>query len=160
MSNRILISVQDGIEEPSWLNNVEPYVNNVLGKLGYDGQEISILFCNDPFIQELNKQYRDIDSPTDILSFENGDTYEDEKGVEWISSGDIIISLETVPKNAEYFGVTQNEEMKRLLIHGVLHLNGYDHGEAHVEPGVEPEDTMLKLQEDTLKLFKDDIIIG
>ena len=73
--------------------------------------------------------------------------------------GDIIISVETVPKNAAYFGVSQNEELKRLLIHGTLHLNGYDHGEAHIEPGVEPDDEMLKLQETVLSGFSDITII-
>ncbi len=160
MSNRILISMQDEMAEPAWLTKVEPYVNKVLEKLGYDGQEISILFCDDPFIQNLNKEYRDIDAPTDILSFENGESYEDEEGCEWVSAGDIIISLDTVPKNAEYFGVSENEEMKRLLIHGILHLNGYDHGDAHVESGVESDDPMLKLQEQTLKLFDDETLIG
>ena len=55
--------------------------------------------------------------------------------------------------------LSQNEELKRLLIHGTLHLNGYDHGEAHIEPGVEPDDEMLKLQETVLSGFSDITII-
>lgn len=150
MANRILISVQDGLEEPSWLKNVEPFVNLAMEKLDFDGEEISIMFCNDSFIQELNKNYRDIDNPTDVLSFENGDEYEDDEGV-WFNAGDIVISLDTLPKNAEYFEVDENTEMKRLLIHGLLHLNGYDHGEEHIEKGVEPAGEMLLLQEKLLK---------
>ena len=121
--NRVLISMQDGLEEPAWFGNIEEYELKVLERLGYDGQELSILFCNDPFIKELNKNYRDMDNPTDILSFENGEEYEDEDGSHWISAGDIIISLDTLPKNAAYFSVSENEELKRLLIHGTLHLN-------------------------------------
>ena len=69
--NRILISMMDGLEEPSWMPNIEPYVIELLKKLSYDGEEISILFCNDEMIQTLNNQYRQIDSATDVLSFEN-----------------------------------------------------------------------------------------
>jgi len=154
MANRILISVQEGIQEPEWLSKIEDFENKVLEKLEYDGEEVSILFCNNEMIQQLNKEYRDIDSPTDILSFENGEEYEDEEG-KWLSIGDMIISLETLPVNAEYFEVDQNEELKRLLIHGTLHLNGYDHGEEHIEKGVESKDPMLVLQESVLKAFSD-----
>ncbi len=159
MSNRVLVSVQEDMESPSWLESIEPYMQKVLSALSFDGEEISVLFCNDAFIQELNKEYRNIDAPTDVLSFESGDEYTDEDGKVWLSMGDIIISVETVPKNAAYFGVSQNEELKRLLIHGTLHLNGYDHGEAHIEPGVEPDDEMLKLQETVLSGFSDITII-
>ena len=156
MANRILLSLQEELIPPAWFDEakIESYVQRVLQKLGYDGEEISILFCNDEYIQELNKNYRQIDSATDILSFENGEVYTDEEG-EWLSAGDIALSLETLPKNAEYFKVSENEELKRLLIHGVLHLNGYDHGEAHIEPGVAPSDEMLVLQEKILQEFTD-----
>lgn len=145
--------MQDGVEAPDWFSKIEGYEQEVLKRLGFDGEEISILFCNDDFIQELNRNYRDIDSPTDILSFENGEEYTDENGEKWLSAGDMIISLDTLPKNAEYFNVSQNEELKRLLIHGTLHLNGMDHGEEHVEAGVEAECEMLKKQEELLKTF-------
>ncbi|MBR1404718.1 MAG: rRNA maturation RNase YbeY [Treponema sp.] len=161
MANRILLSLQEELIPPAWFDGakIESYVQRVLQKLGYDGEEISILFCNDEYIQELNKNYRQIDSATDILSFENGEVYTDEEG-EWLSAGDIALSLETLPKNADYFKVSENEELKRLLIHGVLHLNGYDHGEAHIEQGVAPTDEMLVLQEKTLKDFGDVILIN
>lgn len=154
MANRILISVQEGFSAPDWFDEekIKGYVEKVLDELKFDGEEISILFCDDKEIQELNKNYRDIDSPTDILSFENGSEYQDEEGT-WTEAGDIAISFETLPKNAEYFGVGENEELKRLLIHGVLHLNGYDHGEEHIEKGLEPECEMLRLQEKTLSKF-------
>lgn len=149
--NRVLVSMQEALEEPVWFSKIETFELDLLEKLGYDGQEISILFCNDDFIRDLNKNYRDIDSPTDILSFENGEEYTDDEGKKWLSAGDLIISLDTLPKNAEYFKVSQNEELKRLLIHGTLHLNGMDHADEHVESGVEPECEMLKLQEKILK---------
>ena len=109
-------------------------------------------------MQELNKAYRNIDAPTDVLSFENDEEYEDEEG-KWKCVGDIAISLDTLPVNAEYFNDDTNAELKRLLLHGLLHLNGMDHGEEHIEKGVAPQCEMLVLQENILEKLKDEIII-
>ena len=158
MSNRVLISVQEDIAEPSWINNVEEFVQKVMTKLSFDGEEVSILFCNDAYIQELNKNYRNIDSATDVLSFENDEEYEDEEG-KWRCVGDIAISLDMLPVNAEYFEEDSNSELKRLLVHGLLHLNGFDHFDEHLEKGKSPECEMLKLQEDILQNFKDEKIV-
>lgn len=159
MANRVFVSVQEKMDEPVWLCKVEPFVQKALKRIGYDGEELSLLFCDDAFIQELNKNYRQIDSATDVLSFENGDEYEDEEGT-WFCAGDIIISVETLPKNAAYFEVDENSELKRLLVHGLLHLNGMDHGDEHIEKGVAPEGEMLVLQEQILEEFKDEILIS
>jgi probable rRNA maturation factor len=150
MANAVLVSVVENMAEPSWLARIEPFMQLVMSKLGIDGEEVSVLFCDDPFIRTLNKTYRNIDTPTDVLSFENGDTYEDDDGREWTCAGDITISLETLPKNAAFFTTDGNSELKRLLVHGLLHLNGYDHGEEHIEPGVEPVCDMLVKQEKLL----------
>ena len=158
MANRILVSVEDGIEEPLWLSKVESFVSLVLSKFGFDGEELSIFFCSDSYIKELNKNYRNIDSATDVLSFENGEEYEDEQG-KWFCAGDIAISLETLPVNAKYFSQSQDEELKRLLIHGILHLNGYDHGEEHIEKGVRPSCEMLLKQESLLEELKNESVM-
>lgn len=158
MANRILISLQEDIEEPSWFNNVESFVDAAMKKLGFDSEEVSILFCNNSYIHELNKCYRQIDNPTDVLSFENDSVYE-EDGVEWKAVGDIAISIEMISENAKYFNTTDNAELKRLLVHGLLHLNGMDHGEEHIESGVEPVCEMLVLQEKILKEMEDLVII-
>ncbi|MCQ2593039.1 MAG: rRNA maturation RNase YbeY [Treponema sp.] len=157
--NRILVDILEGIDEPEWFGKIEPFLQKVATELKLENEEISVLFCDDKYIQELNKMYRNIDAPTDVLSFENDDEYEDEEGV-WRCVGDIAISLDTLPVNAEYFNVTVNTELKRLLVHGLLHLNGYDHGEEHLEQNKEPECEMLILQENLLKTkLKDEIII-
>lgn len=158
MKNRIEISVQEGMQEPSWLENVVNFLDKISSELKYSNQEVSILFCNDEYIQQLNNDYRNIDSPTDVLSFESDDVYEDEEG-SWTCIGDIAISLDTLPVNSKYFETSENDELKRLLIHGYLHLNGYDHGEEHIEKNVTPECEMLVLQEKILEKFKDEIII-
>ena len=158
MANRVLVSVQEDLDSPSWLENVQPFVQKVLKAFDFDGEEISILFCNDSYMQELNSNYRGIDSPTDVLSFENDEEYEDEEG-KWLCAGDIAISLETLPVNAAYFEQTENDEIKRLLVHGILHLNGYDHEPEHIEKGVEPKCEMLVKQENLLKELKNESVI-
>jgi probable rRNA maturation factor len=156
--NRVFVAMQNGVDEPDWFENIEPFVQKVLGELKFDGEEISMLFCNDTYMQELNKTYRQIDSTTDVLSFENDEEYEDEEG-KWKCVGDIVISLDTLPVNADYFEESRNDELKRLIVHGLLHLNGMDHGEEHIEKGVAPVCEMLVLQEKVLEKLKDEKII-
>lgn len=159
MANRVYVSCHEGVQEPEWFSSVESFLLKTMDMLSFSGEEVSVLFCADEFMQELNKTYRGIDAPTDVLSFEAEDSYDDEEG-SWKCVGDIIISLDTLPKNAEYFEVDLNSELKRLLVHGLLHLNGMDHGEEHIEKAKAPECEMLVLQEKTLGQLKDEIIIA
>lgn len=153
MRNRVLVSVQENVCEPVWFEKVEPFLQMIMEKLSFNEEEVSVMFCNDEFIQELNKNYRNIDAPTDVLSFENDEEYTDDEG-KWKCAGDIVISLETLPRNAAYFEVDEMTELRRLLIHGLLHLNGYDHGEEHIEKGVAPVCEMLQIQEKILNELK------
>lgn len=80
--------------------------------------KIEISFVDDKEIRRLNRKFRKIDRATDVLSFEMG-----ESGV----LGDIIISLDTAKRNAKRFRCGLEEELNRLVVHGTLHLLGYDH---------------------------------
>ena len=148
MSNSISVSFND--EPPGSIDpvRVENFISEVLKNLNLKNWDISLLFCDDAFIQNLNKQYRDIDSPTDVLSFEQGDEYFDEAGETRFMAGDIVISLDSLSFNAEEFNVEINEELKRLIVHGILHLNGMDHSDNS------PEQKMLKFQEELLMQYK------
>ena len=148
MSNSISVSFND--EPPGSIDpvRVENFISEVLNDLNLKNWDISLLFCDDAFIQNLNKQYRDIDSPTDVLSFEQGDEYFDDAGETRFMAGDIVISLDSLRFNAEEFNVEINEELKRLIVHGILHLNGMDHSDNS------PEQEMLKFQEELLMQYK------
>jgi len=90
--------------------------------------EVSILFTEDKFIQELNKKYRGIDLPTDVLSFSFQEEKSDFPVIEQnIMLGDIIISVETAQRQANLLHHSLEQEITFLLIHGLLHLLGYDH---------------------------------
>ena len=156
--NRVFVAMQEGVDQPDWFDNVEPFVQKALSESKFDGEEVSMLLCNDTYMQELNKNYRNIDSTTDVLSFENDEEYEDEEG-KWKCVGDIVISLDTLPVNADYFEESRNDELKRLIVHGLLHLNGMDHGEEHIEKGRAPQCEMLVLQEKLIEKLKDEKII-
>lgn len=158
MANRILVSVEDGMAEPEWLCKVEPFLQKSLAALGLDGREISVLFCTDGFIKTLNKDYRNVDAPTDVLSFESGERYSDGDG-EWLNMGDIVISVPMLSENARCFSTSENSELKRLLLHGELHLNGMDHGDEHIEAGKPPECEMLRLQEKILLEMEEEEIV-
>jgi probable rRNA maturation factor len=85
--------------------------------------EISVVFCDDPFIQALNLEYRGKNKPTDVLSFAQNDPQ---------VLGDIIISVPTAVRQAEAVGWPLENEIGLLGVHGLLHLLGYDD---ETEPG-------------------------
>ena len=94
----------------SWIETIVESENKILG-------EISYVFCDDEYLHSINMQYLNHDTLTDIISFDftEGD----------VISGDIFVSIERVVDNAKDFNVPFDEELKRVLAHGVLHYCGY-----------------------------------
>ena len=99
--------------------------------LSYEGiteaVDLSIVIDNDDRLQELNSQFLGIDAPTDVLSFPSGET-DPESGESYL--GDIIISFPRALAQASEAGHSPDAEVQLLLVHGVLHLLGYDHAES------------------------------
>lgn len=85
--------------------------------------EISILFTDDKEIQVLNRDFRGKDKPTDVLSFSQREGRHPSPTM----LGDLVISIDTAKKQAKKYEVTFLAEIRRLLIHGTLHLLGFDH---------------------------------
>ncbi|MGL4993343.1 MAG: rRNA maturation RNase YbeY [Bacteroidales bacterium] len=107
----------EGIDMPSINKNIKKeWIKRVTEMYGKKLGEISYIFCNDEKILEVNNQYLQHDYYTDIITFD----YTEGNKI----SGDLFISLDTVRTNAEQFGVDFNEELDRVIIHGVLHLCG------------------------------------
>jgi len=94
-----------------------------------DDAEVSVLFVDDDAIMNLNREYRGKDAPTDVLSFaqQEGEELIDAYGAPVL--GDIVISLERAVEQAESFQHSLERELAFLLVHGLLHLVGYDHDE-------------------------------
>lgn len=124
------------------LDFFEKLTNTVFNEIKYnDHIEISLLLTDDETIQELNKNYRNKDNPTDVLSF----PMDDDKIL-----GDIVISVDTAYKQASEVDIDIEREVAFLYIHGLLHLLGYDH-----ETSIEDEKEMFELQERILKKLVD-----
>jgi probable rRNA maturation factor len=94
------------------------WIEEVAKGEGYVAGEINFIFCSDPYLLSLNKRYLNHDFYTDILTFDLGET---EGRVE----GDIFISLARVRENAKRLGIEFQQELHRVMVHGILHLMGY-----------------------------------
>lgn len=107
---------------------------------------VSFIIIDDEGIHEINKQYRNIDRPTDVISFAGIDA-EIDRNLPY-ELGDIFISKDKVVSQAEEYGHSENREFAFLVTHGLLHLLGYDHIEK------EDEEVMFKLQDKILEIVK------
>ncbi len=115
----------------------------ILDVLDLDRSSLSIILTGDESIRSINREYRGIDLPTDVLSFAERECPfpEPEKKMEML--GEIYISMDRASAQALEYGVSMQEETLRLLVHGILHLLGYDHersaGDARVMEAREGE---------------------
>ena len=117
--------------------------------------EVSVTFVDDNRIHELNKEYRNVDRPTDVLSFPLGENgiYDVNKETGACMLGDIVISIETALRQAEIYGHSLEREVWFLTVHSMLHLLGYDHEVSQLEERImrEKEEEIL----DTLGISRD-----
>ncbi|MDE5622903.1 MAG: rRNA maturation RNase YbeY [Alistipes sp.] len=95
------------------------WLREVAAAEGYTLGEVNYIFCSAQRLLEMNRQFLGHDYFTDVITFD----YSDRKGV-GIVSGDVFIDVETVADNARQYGATRLQEMRRVVVHGVLHLCG------------------------------------
>ncbi|TLU97231.1 rRNA maturation RNase YbeY [Dyadobacter luticola] len=95
------------------------WIKNASKSEGYEISTLNYIFCSDDYLLEINKQYLDHNYFTDIITFDNSE--EDN-----VLEGDIYISVDRVEENAKTFHSDFASEMRRVLIHGLLHLAGYE----------------------------------
>jgi len=120
--NEVLTADQTG-KADNLRKKAESTIQNSLKYLGVKKAEVSVMLVNDKQIQNLNKRYRGIDRPTDVLSFpQNLKTASQHQLL-----GDIVISIPTMRRQAKKAGHSVEFEFDMLTIHGLLHLLGYDH---------------------------------
>jgi len=119
-------------EISNWLSNV---IQSEYKKEG----DINYIFCDDDYLVEINQQYLDHDTLTDIISFDYSVGNE--------LHGDIFISIERVRENAQDFKVSFEEELKRVMVHGILHYCGYK------DKSSEDEIMMREKENEKIKLF-------
>nr|WP_294949950.1 rRNA maturation RNase YbeY [uncultured Mucilaginibacter sp.] len=113
---------------------VRKWITDAIVSEGFTLAELNYIFCSDEYLLQINQQYLDHDTYTDIITFDNSE----EKGT---IVGDIFISIERIRENAAKFAVTESQELHRVMIHGALHLLGYKDKSA-------PDKKKMTLKED------------
>jgi rRNA maturation RNase YbeY len=98
-------------------SNYEDWITRIIYSEGFEAGEINYIFCDDEYLHKINVEYLNHDTLTDIISFDYS--------VGNILQGDIFISTERVSDNAKDFNVVFDDELKRVMSHGVLHYCGY-----------------------------------
>ncbi|KAF8033948.1 hypothetical protein BT93_C0283 [Corymbia citriodora subsp. variegata] len=127
----------DGLNEASYQTR-DTAIDDVGG---FQSVELSVLLCNDDFIRKLNKEWRDEDHATDVLSMSQ---HVPELKLPILMLGDIVISVETAARQAEERGHTLLDEIRILMVHGLLHLLGFDHElSEEAEAEMEKEEELL-----------------
>ena len=123
--------LEDNVAYEKWLQNV------IISEEKKEG-DINYIFCDDEYLHEINVKYLNHDDYTDIISFDNA--------LGNILHGDIFISTERVAENAEKFQVSFQEELKRVIAHGLLHFCGYkDKRDDEAQLMREKEDEKIKM---------------
>ena len=129
----MIINQQNIVNYNKDLQHIIINMVNLTAKLGRlpKNTEVSILIVDNSYIQELNFIYRDQNKPTDVLSFSMNENMENEPGYETGNEvnllGDIVISLEQALAQSQEYGHSLERELGFLVVHGMLHLLGYDH---------------------------------
>ena len=117
----------------------EDWISRIIQSEGFDEGEINYIFCDDEYLHKINVEYLDHDTLTDIISFDYT--------VGNLIQGDIFVSVERVQDNAKDFNVSFEEELKRVLSHGVLHYCGYK------DKSPKDEALMRSKEEEKMQMF-------
>ncbi len=128
------------------LNGLEELLKYALKKLDIKNAEFNVIFIKNDEIHAMNKEYRGVDRPTDVITF----ALEDHKDIELVGIrllGDVYISIDKAREQAIEYGHSLKREISFLTIHGLLHLLGYD----HMNP--DDEKVMFSLQDEILDGF-------
>ncbi len=117
----------------------EDWISRIIESEGFDEGEINYIFCDDDYLHKINVEYLDHDTLTDIISFDYT--------VGNVLQGDIFVSVERVKDNANDFNVPFDDELKRVLSHGVLHYCGYK------DKSPKDEALMRSKEEEKMQMF-------
>ena len=98
--------------------SLRQWLTQTINAEGFQLKELTCIICSDNYLLQINQQYLNHDTYTDIITFDNSD-------LEKVIIGDVFISIERVRENAAKFNISETDELHRVMIHGVLHLLGY-----------------------------------
>jgi probable rRNA maturation factor len=121
-------------------NNFKAWLKKVAEKEGFIINNLNYIFCSDKYLHKMNLEYLDHDTYTDIITFDNSEN-------DNIIEGDIFISIERITDNSMTLNTQFEDETKRVIIHGLLHLCGYD------DHSVENKAEMRRLESEYILIF-------
>ncbi len=139
----ILVSIDEpflGLVDADWVDKV---ARSVLQAEAVMLSELGVLVTDDAKMQELNREYAGEDAPTDVLSFSLTEGEEFASPDRVLRLGEVIISYPTAERQAQEAGRATKDEMAHLLVHGILHLLGYDHAEPEEEQRMRAKERAL-----------------
>jgi probable rRNA maturation factor len=125
--NTVAVAVSGTADTPGRAA-VAQLCRRALAAAGIDGWDLSVLLCSDETIRGLNARYRGKDQATDVLSFSQGEGMRIAVPGRQRPAGDLVISVDTLRRGAAERGTGEDGELERLVVHGILHLAGMDHG--------------------------------
>ena len=121
-------------------NNFKAWLKKVAEKEGFRINDLNYIFCSDKYLHKMNLEYLDHDTYTDIITFDNSEN-------DNVIEGDIFISIERITDNSKTLNIQFEDETKRVIIHGLLHLCGYD------DHSVEDKAEMRRLESEYIEIF-------
>lgn len=122
------------------LQKITSWINEIIVIHQKQEGDLSFIFCSDKYLLQINKEHLNHDYFTDIITFNYNDSN--------IISGDIFISIDTVLKNSIEYQVSFNDELNRVMIHGILHLIGFN------DKTDEQQKIMTEKEDEALNIFK------
>ena len=129
---------KESVSLPLDIPLLNKWIENAVLSLGYNLKNLSFIFCDDEYLAKINTQYLNQDYYTDVITFD----YSNDEGL----IGDVFISVDRVKENAEKFKISFHKELFRVIIHGVLHLCGFnDKTEKEIEEIRRQENHFLSL---------------
>ncbi|GAA4309070.1 rRNA maturation RNase YbeY [Nibribacter koreensis] len=108
----IEFEVKDEQKTKEWLQKI-------ISNYSFELESLNYIFCSDEYLHQMNVDYLDHDTLTDVITFDNSD-------IEGVIEGDVFISIDRVVDNAHSFNITPERELQRVMVHGLLHLLGFD----------------------------------
>ena len=158
IKNDINIFCEGGIKLPYKSlskKNIKDIIADTMKHLELNGFTVNYIVTDNTYIQEINNQYRNKNYPTDVISFTEEDDFPgmEDSGCKFL--GDVYLSLEKALEQSTEYKVTFPDEVKRLVVHSILHLIGYDHEISKFE-----EKRMFQMEDKILSLMKNGEVNG
>ena len=120
---------------------VKTWLSQIISKYSFELESLNYIFCSDEYLHQMNVEYLEHDTLTDVITFDNSD-------FEGVIEGDVFISIDRIVDNAATFNISPEEELHRVMAHGLLHLLGFD------DKTPEKKELMRTKENECLELFK------